>query len=234
MHILLVEDDPVTAAKVEFLLQREDFICDATASGRVAVNQGKLYEYDIIILDLMLPDMSGYEVLQELRAAGVRTPVLILSGLGEVDDKIKGLSFGADDFLTKPFEHRELIARLQAIVRRSKGHSGSTIRTGKLLVNLDSRTATIEDRQLRITPKEYAILELLSLRKGATLTKEFFLHQLYGGVDEPDIRTIDVFICKLRTKLAKATGGEHYIETVRGRGYLLRDPAEEVAERQSA
>lgn len=234
MHILLVEDDPVTAAKVEFLLQREDFICDTTASGRVAVNQGKLYEYDIIILDLMLPDMSGYEVLQQLRAAGVRTPVLILSGLGEVDDKIKGLSFGADDFLTKPFEHRELIARLQAIVRRSKGHSGSTIRTGKLLVNLDSRTATIEDRQLRITPKEYAILELLSLRKGATLTKEFFLHQLYGGVDEPDIRTIDVFICKLRTKLAKATGGEHYIETVRGRGYLLRDPAEEVAERQSA
>jgi two-component system, cell cycle response regulator CtrA len=234
MHILLVEDDPVTAAKVEFLLQREDFICDTTASGRVAVNQGKLYEYDIIILDLMLPDMSGYEVLQQLRAAGVRTPVLILSGLGEVDDKIKGLSFGADDFLTKPFEHRELIARLQAIVRRSKGHSGSTIRTGKLLVNLDSRTAAIEDRQLRITPKEYAILELLSLRKGATLTKEFFLHQLYGGVDEPDIRTIDVFICKLRTKLAKATGGEHYIETVRGRGYLLRDPAEEVAERQSA
>ena len=234
MHILLVEDDPVTAAKVEFLLQREDFICDTTDRGRVAVNQGKLYDYDIIILDLILPDMNGYEVLQQLRAAGVRTPVLILSGLGEVDDKIKGLSFGADDFLTKPFEHRELVARLQAIVRRSKGHPGSTIRTGKLLVDLDSRTATIDDRQLRITPKEYAILELLSLRKGATLTKEYFLHQLYGGVDEPDIRTIDVFICKLRTKMAKATGGEHYIETVRGRGYLLRDPAESMAERQSA
>jgi len=126
MHILLVEDDPVTAAKVEFLLQREDFICDTTASGRVAVNQGKLYEYDIIILDLMLPDMSGYEVLQQLRAAGVRTPVLILSGLGEVDDKIKGLSFGADDFLTKPFEHRELIARLQAIVNAER------LRVGRL------------------------------------------------------------------------------------------------------
>ena len=234
MHILLVEDDAVTAAKIEFLLQRENFICDTTDLGRVAINQGKLYDYDIIILDLVLPDMHGYDVLRELRTGGVQTPVLILSGLGELDDKVKGLSFGADDFLTKPFEHRELIARLQAIVRRSKGHTESTIRTGKLLVNLDSRTAEIGDRLLRITPKEYAILELLSLRKGTTLTKEFLLHQLYGGMDEPDLRIIDVFICRLRRKLAKATDGDHYIETVRGRGYLLRDPAEASPEPQPA
>jgi two-component system cell cycle response regulator CtrA len=234
MHILLVEDDPVTAAKIEFLLQRENFTCDTTDLGRVAINQGTLYDYDIIILDLVLPDMTGYDVLRELRAGGVHTPVLILSGLGELDDKVKGLSFGADDFLTKPFEHRELIARLLAIVRRSKGHTESTIRTGKLLVNLDSRTAEIGDRLLRITPKEYAILELLSLRKGTTLTKEFLLHQLYGGMDEPDLRIIDVFICRLRRKLAKATDGDHYIETVRGRGYLLRDPAKASPEPQSA
>ena len=224
MHILVVEDDVVTAAKIVVVLQDENFLCDTTHLGEVAVNRAKLLDYDIIILDLMLPDMTGYEVLRELRAAGVHTPVLILSGLGEVDDKIKGLSFGADDFLTKPFEARELIARIHAIVRRAKGHAASTVRTGKLLVNLDSRTALIGDQRLRISPKEYQILELLSLRKGNTLTKEFLLHELYAGTEEPDVRIIDVFVCKLRRKLAKATGGEHYIETVRGRGYLLRDP----------
>ena len=171
MHILVVEDDVVTAAKIELVLQDENFLCDTTHLGEVAVNRAKLLDYDIIILDLMLPDMTGYEVLRELRAAGVHTPVLILSGLGEVDDKIKGLSFGADDFLTKPFEARELIARIHAIVRRAKGHAASTVRTGKLLVNLDSRTALIGDQRLRISPKEYQILELLSLRKGNTLTK---------------------------------------------------------------
>src|SRR5580692_5294443 len=234
MRVLVVEDDVVTAARIEIVLQGEDFICDLAHRGAAGVQYGKLHAYDIILLDLMLPDMHGYDVLQQLRDAGINTPVLILSGLGELDDKIKGLSFGADDFLTKPFEHRELIARLLAIVRRSKGHTESTIRTGKLLVNLDSRTAEIGDRLLRITPKEYAILELLSLRKGTTLTKEFLLHQLYGGMDEPDLRIIDVFICRLRRKLAKATDGDHYIETVRGRGYLLRDPAKASPEPQSA
>jgi two-component system, cell cycle response regulator CtrA len=234
MHILVVEDDVVTAAKIEIVLQEENFLCDTTELGEVAVNRAKLLDYDIIILDLMLPDMTGYEVLRQLRAAGVHTPVLILSGLGEVDDKIKGLSFGADDFLTKPFEARELIARIHAIVRRAKGHAASAVRTGKLLVNLDSRTALIGDQRLRISPKEYQILELLSLRKGNTLTKEFLLHELYAGADEPDLRIIDVFVCKLRRKLAQATGGEHYIETVRGRGYLLRDPVTATPELQRA
>jgi two-component system cell cycle response regulator CtrA len=234
MHILVVEDDIVTAAKIELMLQAENFTCDLTELGQTAIERGKLVDYDIIVLDLMLPDMTGYDVLRQLRAAGVHTPVLILSGLGEVDDKIKGLSFGADDFLTKPFEQRELIARIQAIVRRSAGRPGSSsmIRTGKLSVNLDSRTALIGDQRLHISPKEYAILEVLSLRKGSTLSKEFLLHEIYAGMDEPDLRIIDVFVCKLRRKLAKATGGEHYIETVRGRGYLLRDPAEVAPEPQ--
>src|SRR5436305_12453080 len=234
MHILVGEDDVGTAAKIELVLQDENFLCDTTHLGEVAVDRGKVLDYDIIILDLMLPDMTGYEVLRQLRAAGVHTPVLILSGLGEVDDKVKGLSFGADDFLSKPFEQRELIARIHAIVRRSKGHAASAVRTGKLLVNLDSRTALIGDQRLHISPKEYAILELLSLRKGTTLTKEFLLHELYAGMDEPDLRIIDVFVCKLRRKLAKATGGEHYIETVRGRGYLLRDPIEAAPALQRA
>jgi two-component system cell cycle response regulator CtrA len=226
MRVLLVEDDAATARSIEMMLKKESFICDTTDLGEDGLEIGKLYDYDIIILDLMLPDIDGYEVLRRLRAARVRTPILILSGLGELDHKIKGLGFGADDFLTKPFDRRELIARIQAIVRRSKGHSESTIRTGKLTVNLDSRVAVVDDHPLHLTAKEYGILELLSLRKGTTLTKEMFLNHLYGGMDEPELKIIDVFICKLRKKLGTATGGDNYIETVWGRGYVLRDPSE--------
>jgi len=224
MRVLLIEDDVTTSAKIEALLQNEGIVCDVADLGEDGLQQGKLYDYDIIILDLLLPDLHGYEVLRQLRAARVRTPVLILSGLDALNDKVKGLGFGADDFLTKPFDHRELVARIQAIIRRSKGHPASTIRTGKLLVNLDSRAVTVNDQPLHLTGKEYGILELLSLRKGTTLTKEMFLNHLYGGMDVPELKIIDVFVCKLRKKLVEATGGEHYIETVWGRGYQLRDP----------
>jgi two-component system cell cycle response regulator CtrA len=224
MRVLLVEDDSVVAESVELMLQSEGYICDITDLGEDGLEIGKLYDYDIIILDLLLPDMDGYEVLRRLRAARIATPTLILSGLSDMEDKIKGLGFGADDYLTKPFDKRELIARIQAIVRRSKGHSDSTIETGRLTVNLDARTASVDDRPLHLTGKEYAILELLSLRKGTTLTKEMFLNHLYGGMDEPELKIIDVFVCKLRKKIATATGGANYIETVWGRGYVLRDP----------
>jgi two-component system cell cycle response regulator CtrA len=226
MRVLLVEDDATTAASIKMMLAKENFICDTTDLGEDGLEIGKLYDYDIILLDLMLPDIDGYEVLRRLRAARVRTPILILSGLIELDHKLKGLGFGADDFLTKPFDRRELVARIHAIVRRSKGHSESTIRTGKLVVNLDTRVVSVEDQPVHLTGKEYGILELLSLRKGTTLTKEMFLNHLYGGMDEPELKIIDVFVCKLRKKLAQATGGKHYIETVWGRGYVLRDPVE--------
>jgi len=225
MRVLLVEDDPATAQGIEMMLRSESYVCDVTNMGEDGLEIGKLYDYDIIVLDLMLPDMDGYEVLRRLRAARVKTPILILSGLNGLDDKIKGLGVGADDYLTKPFDKRELVARIQAIVRRSKGHSDSVIKTGKLAVNLDTRTVEIDGQPLHLTGKEYGILELLSLRKGTTLTKEMFLNHLYGGMDEPELKIIDVFVCKLRKKLTAATGGESYIETVWGRGYVLRDPA---------
>ena len=227
MRVLLVEDDPTAAQSIEMMLRSESYICDVTDMGEDALEIGKLYDYDIIILDLMLPDMDGYQVLRRLRAARVKTPVLILSGLNGSDDKIKGLGFGADDYLTKPFDKRELIARIQAIVRRSRGHSDSIIKTGKLTVNLDTRTVEVDGQPLHLTGKEYGILGLLSLRKGTTLTKEVFLNDLYGGMDEPELKIIDVFVCKLRKKLNAATGGENYIETVWGRGYTLRDPIDE-------
>jgi len=224
MRVLLVEDDTATAQSIEMMLRSESYVCDTTDMGEDGLEIGKLYDYDIIVLDLMLPDMDGYEVLRRLRAARVKTPILILSGLNGLDDKIKGLGVGADDYLTKPFDKRELVARIQAIVRRSKGHSDSIIKTGKLTVNLDTRTVEVESQPLHLTGKEYGILELLSLRKGTTLTKEMFLNHLYGGMDEPELKIIDVFVCKLRKKLTAATSGENYIETVWGRGYVLRDP----------
>jgi len=234
MRVLLVEDDSATAQSIEMMLRSEGYVCDTTDMGEDGLEIGKLYDYDIIILDLVLPDIDGYDVLRKLRAARVQTPILILSGLTGLDDKIKGLGVGADDYLTKPFDKRELVARIQAIVRRSKGHADSIIQTGKLKVNLDARMAEVNNQPLHLTGKEYVILELLSLRKGATLTKEMFLNQLYGGMDEPGVKIIDVFVCKLRKKLSAATGGDNYIETVWGRGYVLRDPVEEFDEPERA
>lgn len=226
MRVLLVEDDPTMAQSIEMMLRDEGMVVDATELGEDGLEIGKLYEYDIIILDLMLPDMDGYDVLKKLRAAKVGTPVLILSGLSKPDDKVKGLGYGADDYLTKPFDRKELSARIQAIVRRSKGHAESVIRTGEIEVNLDSRTVAVSGEPLHLTEKEYGILELLSLRKGTTLNKDQFLNHLYGGIDEPELKIIDVFICKLRKKLANATDGKNFIETIWGRGYVLRDPKE--------
>ncbi len=225
MQVLLIEDDSSMAKSIQLMLALEHHVCDTTVLGEDGLQIGKLYDYDIIILDLMLPDIDGYEVLRRLRSAKVDTPVLILSGLTEPDEKVKGLGFGADDYLTKPFYKPELIARIQAIVRRSNGHSQSIIRTGKLSVNLDTRSVEVDGQLVHLTSKEYAILELLSLRKGTTVTKEMILNHLYGGMDVPELNIIEVFICTLRKKLSTATGGENYIETVRGRGYVLNDLA---------
>ena len=225
MRLLLIEDDPATAASIEIMLQAANFVVDSTDLGKDGLERGKLYDYDIIILDLMLPDIDGYEVLHRLRTAKVHTPILILSGLGSVgpDLKIKALSFGADDFLVKPFDHRELMARIHAVVRRGKGSVEAAIRVGKLLIHIDRQTVEVDGERVPLTRKEYDMLKLLSLRKGVAITKEMFLDHLYSGMDGPDFKIIDVFTSKLRKKLSQATGGENYIETVWGRGYVLRD-----------
>ena len=227
MRILLVEDDPTTSKSIELMLTHANLNVYATDLGEEGVDLAKLYDYDLILLDLNLPDMTGHEVLRQLRLARVETPILILSGADDTDSKIKGFGFGADDYLTKPFHREELVARIHAIIRRSKGHSQSIIHTGLISVNLDAKTVEADGQPVHLTGKEYQMLELLSLRKGTTLTKEMFLNHLYGGMDEPELKIIDVFICKLRKKLSQATGGRNYIETVWGRGYVLRDPQPE-------
>ena len=224
MRVLLVEDDPTTSKSIEMMLTNANFNVYATDLGEEGIDLAKLYDYDLILLDLNLPDMDGHEVLRQLRVAKIKTPILILSGNDAAEDKVKGFGFGADDYLTKPFHREELVARIHAIVRRSKGHAQSIIETGAINVNLDAKTVEAEGKTVHLTGKEYQMLELLSLRKGTTLTKEMFLNHLYGGMDEPELKIIDVFICKLRKKLSIATGGDNYIETVWGRGYVLRDP----------
>ncbi|MEP3634987.1 MAG: response regulator transcription factor [Shimia thalassica] len=224
MRVLLVEDDPATSKSIEMMLTHANLNVYATDLGEEGIDLAKLYDYDLILLDLGLPDMNGHDVLRQLRLARIETPILILSGDDNTDSKIKGFGFGADDYLTKPFHREELVARIHAIIRRSKGHSQSVIRTGKVSVNLDAKTVDVDSSPVHLTGKEYQMLELLSLRKGTTLTKEMFLNHLYGGMDEPELKIIDVFICKLRKKLSEATGGDNYIETVWGRGYVLRDP----------
>jgi two-component system cell cycle response regulator CtrA len=226
MRVLLIEDDSDTAQSIELMLNSEGFNVYTAELGEAGVDLGKLYDYDIILIDLNLPDMSGFEVLRSLRVSKVKTPILILSGAAGIEDKVKGLSQGADDYMTKPFHKNELVARIHAIVRRSQGHDQSVIQTGDLIVNLDAKTVHINRVPVHLTGKEYQMLELLSLRKGTTITKEMFLSQLYGGMDEPEIKIIDVFMCKIRKKLANASDGRDFIETVWGRGYLLNEPHE--------
>ena len=233
MRVLLVEDDAAMAQSIKAILLNDGYVCDTSDLGEDGLEIGKLYDYDIIILDLMLPDIDGYEVLRRLRAARVTTPILILSGLSAPNEKIKGFGFGADDYLTKPFDRGEFIARIQAIVRRSKGHAESLIRTGRLTVNLERRSVEIDNQPIHLTAKEYGIIELLSLRKGTTLTKEMFLNHLYGGIVEPEPKIIDVFVCKLRKKISLATGDDNYIHTVWGRGYVLKEPSDSNEEVRS-
>lgn len=228
MRVLVIEDDEPTSRIIQQTLKTEGFVCDCTGIGEDGLEIAKRYDYDLIILDLMLPDIDGYEILRRLRAIQVSTPVLILSGLSDIDDKIKGLGFGADDYLTKPFNKNELVARVRAIIRRAKGHPQSEIKVGRLTVNLTTQMVEIDGSPIRLTAREYAIIELLAMRKGSTLSKEVFLNHLYGGVEEPEFKIIDVFICKLRKKLAEYLDGEHYIETVWGRGYVLREPTKET------
>ena len=224
MRVLLVEDDPSTAKSIELMLSHANLNVYITDLGEEGIDLAKLYDYDLILLDINLPDMNGHEVLRQLRLSRIETPILILSGEDGTESKLKGFGFGADDYMTKPFHREELVARIHAIIRRSKGHAQSIIKTGAIAVNLDAKTVEVDGAPVHLTGKEYQMLELLSFRKGTTLTKEMFLNHLYGGMDEPELKIIDVFICKLRKKLSEATHGDNHIETVWGRGYVLRYP----------
>ena len=222
MRFLLVEDDLLLTRGLVMVLKAENHVVDTTDTGEEALELARHYDYAAVLLDLMLPDMEGYEVVRRMRAARLETPVVMLSGLSRPSAKVKGFALGADDFISKPFDKAELMARLQAVVRRSKGYSQPTLRIGALELSLDTREVRVSGAPVHLTSKEYAILELLVTRRGLALTKQQFLDNLYGGMDEPEAKIIDVFICKLRKKLA-AAGMPNLIGTVWGRGYIVRN-----------
>ena len=229
MRVLLIEDDIALAKAIELSIAAEGIISDISTLGVDGIEFSKLYQYSLIILDLMLPDINGYEVLRRIRGAQIDVPILILSGLDTPEEKIKGLSCGADDYLSKPFDRGELIARLKAVVRRSQGQYESAIKAHNLIVDTSNHTTKLEGKPLHLTSKEQDILEILITRKGKILTKEYLMHQLYDDSFEPDVKIIDVFVCKLRKKLYDASGGLNYIETIWGRGYSFKEPSEMAA-----
>ena len=226
MRVLLVEDHTASEKSIERMLKAGDFLCDRMDFDAARQQVEELYKYDLIILDLPLADIDGQQLIQQLRATTERTPILILSDLDEPDSIIRGLDLGADDYVTRPFDQSELIARMQIAVGRVHGHPGSVIRTGNIEVNLLRRTVQVNERPVHITGREFGVLDLLSVHKGKTVTKDTILTHLYAGMVEPDQKIIDVFVCTLRRKLSEAGVGDDYIKTVWGRGYVMNDPPE--------
>jgi len=224
MRILLVEDELVVARSVAALLSGHRITTDIVGSGEEGLDHLRIYTYDAVVLDRILPDMDGLEFVRRVRTARITTPILMLSGHGDTATRVKGITLGADDFLTKPFEPQELVARLLAIVRRASGFADQRLRAGPIEMDLKSQDCRVNGRPVHLTGKEQAILQLMMTRKGMVLSKEAILTHLYGGMDEPEIKIVDVFVCKLRKKLANA-GSPNLIGTVWGRGYILREPS---------
>ena len=221
MKVLLIEDEFAVGRSIELTLRGEDIYTDIAELGEEGIDFARHFDYDAIILDMNLPDMNGLEVLKILRRGRIDTPVIILSGSCAVDIKIKALNNGADDYLTKPFCDEELVGRLRALVRRSKGYSDSRITFGEMTLDIVAKTVETGGRRVRLSGKEYQILELLSLRRGSAVSKETLINHIYSDGEGPDSPTIGLFVFRLRRKLAAASGGEHYIETVRDQGYLM-------------
>ncbi|RZI47396.1 response regulator transcription factor [Rickettsiales endosymbiont of Peranema trichophorum] len=224
MKVLIIESDSAIAKSLQMLMGNDNICSDIALSGEDGTIAIHINRYDLIVLEWMLEDMSGCDILLKLRRNDTTTPVLVISALDTTDQKIKALTYGADDYVTKPFNTEELLARIKAIVRRAKGHATSLIKVANLAIDTDSHTTSIEGVQAPLTNKEQVLLEFMALRKGSIISKETFLSHLYNGMDEPDLKIIDVFICKMRKKLFHLSGGLNYIETVWGRGYSLKEP----------
>ena len=225
MNILIIEDDDLIAKSIAMAIKDEGHFCDICNTAEEGLSAAREGDFDAIILDINLPDGDGFQVAKTIRRLNLPVPVLVVSGRASVTNKVATLHSGADGYLTKPFDRQELAANLNAIVRRANGHANSRIVTGPIVVDLLRHEVLVGKERMNLTSKEYHIMELLSIRKGSTLTKAHFINHLYGGIDEPESKIIDVFICKLRRKLSEYTGGKNYIHTVWGQGYVLRDVA---------
>lgn len=230
MRVLLADGDVSFVNNFMFVLREGGYTVDCVKTEDEILEYARLYDYDLIVLDLILKQGDGIGALHRLRTSGYKTPVIVASVLGEMETKVEALNMGADDFLQKPFHMREFMARAQAVTRRSQGHAASSIDVGRLQIDLRRGIALVDRKPLDLTNKEYAVLELMATRKGMLITKQLFLNHLYNGPDEPEPKVLDVFICRLRKKISLFAGGDNFIHTVWGRGYVLRDPMEEQIE----
>ena len=223
MRVLLVEDDLTAARGLVAMLKANAMIADAVDTGQEALELARLYDYDIVLLDLVLPDMEGYEVIRSLRAARVETPVLILSALASVGDRIEGLECGSDDYLVKPFSFAELLARVNALLRRRESRIGPAdhrLTVGDLEIDPLSRSVKRAGKKLDLKPREYLLLEYFARNEGRVVTRTMLLEQVWDYHFDPGTNVIDVHVSRLRRKLED--GFENpLLHTVRGAGYML-------------
>jgi len=221
MRVLLIEDDSATAQSIELMLKSESFNVYTTDLGEEGIDLGKIYDYDIILLDLNLPDMSGFEVLRSLRVSKVKTPILILSGLAGIEDKVRGLGFGADDYMTKPFSFAELVARLRAVKRRAAAAGDPQLRVADLVLNPASREVFRGEEYVSLTRTEYSLLERLMYRSGKVVSRRSLIESVWGFEREIEGNTLDAFMHLLRNKVDRP-GQTKLIHTIRGVGYMIR------------
>jgi two-component system OmpR family response regulator len=222
MRILIVEDDPVLSDGLIRSLRGSDYAVDAAIDGGEADHILAAHSYDLVILDLGLPKLEGYEVLRRLRRRGSKTPVLILTALDTLDDRVKGLDLGGDDYLTKPFDLPELEARVRALIRRGHSGGGSLLSHGTLTLDTAGRRAMLDGEPLELSAREIGVLEVLMLRSGRVVNKDQLAEELYGWDEEVGANAIEVYVHRLRRKLEPAGVT---IRTIRGLGYLLEKPA---------
>jgi DNA-binding response OmpR family regulator len=227
LRILVVEDEDRIASFLAKGLRAAGYAVDRAATGAEGVELGRGPHVDLIVLDLGLPDIDGSDVLRELRAAEVRTPVIILSARGDIDDRIAGLNLGADDYLAKPFAFDELLARVRARLRRVGNDPGTTVRAGDVELDLLTRRAAVGQRTVELTGREFALLETLLRHSNQVLSREQLLSRVWGLSFDPGSNLVDVYVGYLRRKL-----GEGVVETVRGVGYRLNPEVGITAENQ--
>ena len=221
MKILLVEDEEALARAITQLLSEAGHSVTWAADGEEGFQLGRSRPLDLIILDVLLPKKKGWEVLNDLRTGRVNIPILMLTAMDEVQDKVKGLELGADDYLAKPFETTELLARVNALLRRDKTHKGNTILIADLAIDRKQQTVTKDEREISLTRREYDLLEALAVNEGRTLSRETIQERVWGN-DDSFSNTVDVFIATLRKKI-DSPYEKKLIHTAVGYGYVLRD-----------